>query len=312
MWHRNARPHGLRAMVVAVMSLTLIGLAGCQPHRPTVAQTPTPTATATATATAALEPTATATAALEPTASPTAPPTPTPAPPPPTWTPTPQPTATPAAACIPAPGVVPVSSAVIRTGNGATRQVSLTFDSDGGSAGNAAAYLDILRAHGIRATWFLTGQFAQANPAIVRTIRDDGHDIGNHTVDHPDLIAPPRTDAFICAELVNADRMISAVSGRTTRPYFRPPYGDYNDQVRTLAAQLGYRTINWSIDPADWDSTHTAQDIVNSILNSPNLRPGAIILMHVNSPHEAEALPIVIAGLQQRGYAIVPLSQLLT
>ncbi|HEV2238179.1 MAG TPA: polysaccharide deacetylase family protein, partial [Ktedonobacterales bacterium] len=226
--------------------------------------------------------------------------------------PAPRPTATPAAACVPAPGVVPVSAAVIRTGNTTLRQVSLTIDSDGGSPGNAAAYLTILHARGVRTTWFLTGQFAQANPALVRTIRDDGHDIGNHTVDHPDLIAPPRTDAFICAELVNADRMISAVSGRTTRPYFRPPYGDYNDQVRTLAARLGYRTIYWSIDPADWNSAHTAQDIENNILNSPNLRPGAIILMHVNSAHEAEALPIVIAGLQQRGYAIVPLSQLLT
>lgn len=145
----------------------------------------------------------------------------------------------------------------------------------------------------------------------MREIRDDGHDIGNHTVDHPDLTSPARSDAFICSELVNADRMISAASGRTTRPFFRPPYGDYNTQVRTLAARLGYRTIYWSIDPADWNSAHSAQYIEDNILNSPNLKPGAIILMHVNSAHEAEALPVVIAGLKQRGYAIVPLSQLL-
>ena len=105
--------------------------------------------------------------------------------------------------------------------------------------------------------------------------------------------------------------IISGITGRTTRPYFRPPYGDYNTQVRTLAARLGYRTITWNIDPRDWDAANTAQDIEKSVLDSSSLAPGAIILMHVNSAHEAEALPIIIAGLRQRGYTIVPLSQLL-
>lgn len=207
----------------------------------------------------------------------------------------------------------PVSSAVIFYGNTSGRRVSLTFDSDGGAPGNASAYLDILRAHGLHAAWFVTGDFAQANPGIVQRVVADGHDLGNHTVDHPDLISPPRSDAFICWELTRADQLISAAvgGGISTRPFFRPPYGDYNDQVRELAAHLGYRTIYWSIDPRDWDSTTTAQDIVNRVLDSPNLKPGAIILMHVNSPHEAQALPTVIAGLEQKGYTIVPLSQLL-
>lgn len=82
--------------------------------------------------------------------------------------------------------------------------------------------------------------------------------------------------------------------------------------MRTLAARLGYRTIYWSIDPRDWDPTTTVQDILNRVLNSSRLRSGAIILMHVNSPHEAQALPGVIAGLEQKGYSIVPLSQLLS
>ncbi|MGE5334064.1 MAG: polysaccharide deacetylase family protein [Nitrososphaerota archaeon] len=290
------------AAVALLMLLSLVGLGGCGPFGRGGASTPTPSPTLTATATATIIPTATVTATVSP-------PTPVPTP---TRRPTPRPTATPVTICLPGSGVTPVSSTVIRNGSGSRRQVSLTFDSDGGSAGNAAAYLDILRAHGIHATWFLTGQFAQANPTLVRQIRNAGHDIGNHTVDHPDLISPPRTDAFICSELVNANRLISAASGQTTRPFFRPPNGDYNTQVRTLAARLGYRTITWSIDPRDWDSANSAQDIQNSILNSPNLKPGAIILMHVNSAHEAQALGGVIAGLELRGYAIVPLSQLLS
>jgi peptidoglycan-N-acetylglucosamine deacetylase len=189
--------------------------------------------------------------------------------------------------------------------------VTLTFDSDGGSVGNAAQYLDILQQHQIRATWFLTGQFAQANPAVVRRILAQGNDIGNHTLDHPNLISPLRADSFICTELNQADERIVAADGRTSRPFFRPPYGNYNDQVRRLAAGLGYRTVYWSIDPRDWDPATTTQDILTRVLNSPNLKPGAIILMHVNSPNERFALEGVITGLQQRGYSIVPLRQLL-
>lgn len=216
-----------------------------------------------------------------------------------------------AAACAPAAGVQPTIPPTISRGPTTAMDVSLTFDSDGGSAGNATAYLDILKAHQIHATFFLTGQFAQANPAIVQRIASDGHDIGNHTADHPDLANPARTDTYVCTELTSADSIISSSAGRSTRPYFRPPYGSYNEQTQYLAAALGYRTILWNIDPRDWDSNTTAQNIIDSVLNSPNLGPGAIILMHVNSAHEAEALPSVITGLQQRGYTIVPLSQLL-
>ncbi len=189
--------------------------------------------------------------------------------------------------------------------------MSLTFDSDGGSAGNAVRYLDILREYEIHTTWFLTGSFARANPSIVQRIHEDGHDIGNHTLDHPDLILPARSDGFVCNQLVQADRVISGITGHTTRPYFRPPYGDNNTQTRTLAARLGYRTITWTIDPRDWSSATTAQDIETRVLDSSSLKPGAIILMHVNSPHEAEALETVILGLEERGYTIVPLRQLL-
>lgn len=190
-------------------------------------------------------------------------------------------------------------------------QVSLTFDSDGGSAGTATLYLSILRERHIHATFFLTGLFARAHPDLVRRILDEGHDLGDHTMDHPNLVRPPRTDTFICTELMQAERLIVAASGHTSRPFFRPPYGSYNNQVRFLAARLGYRTVYWSIDPRDWDPAATAYDIISRVLYSPNLKPGAIILMHINSPNERYALTRVITGLEQRGYAIVPLSQLL-
>ncbi|HEX8732849.1 MAG TPA: polysaccharide deacetylase family protein [Ktedonobacterales bacterium] len=294
---------------LATLLLALL-VAGCGATSTASRPTPTPQNTPTSTATAI--PTATATAI--PTATPTPRPTATPRPTPrPTATPrpTPRPTATPSTACIPAPGVQPVSSVAFGSIATSKREVSLTFDSDGGSAGNAASYLDTLGAHDLRVTWFLTGYFARANPSLVLRMLRAGDDIGNHTLDHPDLVSPPHSDSYICTELTQANSIIAGITGRTTRPYFRPPYGSYNTQVRTLAAKLGYRTILWSIDPRDWDSANTAADIERSVLDSSNLRPGAIILMHVNSAHEAEALPVIIEGLEARGYAIVPLSQLM-
>lgn len=269
----------------AVLLLTLAFLVGCGVAPRTVAPTPTalPTPTATATAT-----------------------------PLPTATPTPVPTATPRPSITCAvPGVQPVSPQVIYYGNTGKRQVSLTFDSDGGSPTNADQYLNILQSRHIYATFFLTGDFANAHPDVLRRILSDGNELGNHTMDHPDLIHPLRSNAFVCAELMQAENAIVAAGGHTSRPFFRPPYGNYNDQVRELAAGLGYRTVYWSIDPRDWDPATTTQDIINRVLNAPGLRPGAIILMHVNSPNERYALNSVITGLEQRGYAIVPLSQLL-
>lgn len=227
-----------------------------------------------------------------------------------TATPTPHPPVRRDTACVPAPGIQPVSSAVVFTGDMSKMWVSLTFDSDGGSAGNAYAYLNILRIHHIHATFFLTGDFAQANSAVVQRIIADGHDLGNHTVDHPNLTNPTRSDEYVCWELTHADRMIVDAGGRTSRPFFRPPYGDYSEQVRKLAAGLGYRTIYWTVDPRDWDPATSTQDIINRVVYSPKLKSGAIILMHINSPHEAQALDAVINGLQSRGYAIDPLSQL--
>jgi peptidoglycan-N-acetylglucosamine deacetylase len=306
------------AMAVRRYALTLLGLlaldvlASCG-----TGGTPAPTPTGTAVARVTAVPTATATASQAPaTVVPTPVPTrPAPtAPPRPTPTPSRAPTATPASVCVPPPGVAPVSSSLVVFGNTSARQVALTFDAGGEDGVRATQILDTLQTHGLHVTFFLTGDWARAHPDLVRRLVADGHEIGNHTVDHPDLTQDAsgqvRSDQFICNELVQADGIISGMSGRSTRPFFRPPYGAYNEQVRTLAARLGYRTIYWSIDPRDWDPATTAQDILNRVLTSPNLKPGAIILEHAGGPNTPAALDALIDGLQQRGYSIVPLSAL--
>src|SRR5690348_13064440 len=212
-WRRPRRVAMLALMIVTLVAAGCGVQPGGEPRTSIPEATPSPIWT----------PTATATPAPSPTATPSPRPTPTPTSPPPA----------PPRVCVPAPGVRPVSPTVIVHGNTSRMQVSLTFDSDGGDIGHAMAYLDILRARGIHATFFLTGDFAAAHPDVVRRILADGNEIGNHTMDHPDLIHPLRSDSFICSELVRADQRIAAADGHTSRPFFRPPWGNYNDQVRS-------------------------------------------------------------------------------
>lgn len=218
---------------------------------------------------------------------------------------------TPTSACIAPPGISPVSSQLIVYGASSRKQVSLTFDAGGEDGARAASLLDTLDSYNIKSTWFIEGEWGQIHRSTVQRVVADQHELGNHTVDHPDLTNPARSDEYICYELGLTEQIVQEISGQTTRPFFRPPYGAYNTQVLNDAAKLGFRSVYWSIDPVDWDPNTTADQIVSRILNSPNLKNGAIILMHAGSLHEPEALPRVIAGLQAKGYGIVPLSQLI-
>jgi peptidoglycan-N-acetylglucosamine deacetylase len=218
---------------------------------------------------------------------------------------------TPTSTCIAPPGVSPVSSQLIVYGNSARKQVALTFDAGGEDGVRASSLLNTLAANNVKSTWFIEGEWGQSHRAIVQQVVTNGHELGNHTVNHPDLTSPARSDEYICYQLGMTEQLVQEMSGRSTRPFFRPPYGAYNAQVLTDAAKLGFRSVYWSIDPVDWDPNVTADQIVSRVLNSPNLKNGAIILMHAGSLHEPEALPRVIAGLKAKGYGMVMLSQLI-
>ena len=208
------------------------------------------------------------------------------------------------------PGVAPIAPKVITAGTSGRKEVALTFDA-GGAEGQPFSLLDTLKSKGsIPATFFFTAEWAQSHQAVVDRVKADGHRIGNHTTDHADLVTPARTDTFICYQLGLANQIIADRAGISgTRPYFRPPNGSYNTQVVNDAAGIGYNTVLWSIDTIDWNDATTADAIYNKVV--ANLGPGKIILMHVGSLHEPEALPRVIDYIKGQGYNIVTLDQLL-
>ena len=132
-----------------------------------------------------------------------------------------------------------------------------------------------------------------------------GHEIGNHTYSHPHLnnLSP----AAIRQELERNHNNIKAITG--TDPFlFRPPFGEYSNKVIEVAQELGYYTIQWSIDSLDWKDV-SAQFIVDRILSQAG--PGEIVLMHNNGKHTAEALAHFLPELKARGCEIVPISELI-
>lgn len=196
---------------------------------------------------------------------------------------------------------------VYRCNRQAKKTVSLTFD-DGPHPKLTPMILDILKEYGVHATFFLIGENAERYPALVNRIRDEEHEIGNHTYSH--LQATKADRARIEEDLLRCESVIGGISD--IRPkVFRPPCGECDPVLGSLCESLGYRVVLWSIDTRDWSHLPSDQ-IVDAVLK--NVKDGDIILMHdyigQNSP-TPEALKKMIPALIARGYEFLPVSELL-
>ena len=113
----------------------------------------------------------------------------------------------------------------------------------------------------------------------------------------------------MCNELTKVTDKVKKLTG-TTMCLFRPPYGDYDNNLIIQAKNCGYYTIQWNVDSLDWKN-YGVDSIVNTVLNHKDLKNGSIILMHNGAKYTAQALPKVIEGLKEKGYEIVPISKLI-
>ena len=195
----------------------------------------------------------------------------------------------------------------VAQGDPNTGVIALTFDAGTEGGGAAPEILQILRDHELHVTFFLSGHWVDHNPELAQQIVADGHEIANHSYDHPDLTH--LTDDQIVWELDYTDQVVSDVMGDHTRPYFRPPFGSRNKRVLDVAAASGFRSIYWSIDSGDWLPRATPAGVADKILRYAE--PGDIVVEHVGSEASAEALPIVVDELTQRGLRIGTVSQVL-
>jgi cellulose synthase/poly-beta-1,6-N-acetylglucosamine synthase-like glycosyltransferase/peptidoglycan/xylan/chitin deacetylase (PgdA/CDA1 family)/spore germination protein YaaH len=211
------------------------------------------------------------------------------------------------------------ASFVIRRGGEIPGKIALTFD-DGPSAEWTPKILDILKEKGVHATFFIIGENGAANPRLIQRILAEGHEIGNHTFTHPNLGDTPDSVAGI--ELNATQRLIEALTGRSTR-LFRPPYfGDAEPSTAQeiapmqVAERLGYLTVGLKVDPDDW--LQPAPDVIVSRVLAQATNPdpekaGQIVLLHDGGGDRSRttiALPQIIDALRARGLDFVPVAEL--
>lgn len=182
--------------------------------------------------------------------------------------------------------------------------LSISFDASWG-AEKTIPILDILDKYNVKTTFFLVGSWVDKYPEMLKEIVSRGHEIGNHSDSHPHM--SQLTEDNIRKELRMMSDKVEKLTG--VRPtLFRPPYGDYNNRVISVARQEGYEAVQWSIDSLDWKDRGTA-DIIKQC--TYRVEPGDIVLFHNDSNDIVNALPTVIEHYQQLGYTIIPVSQIL-
>ncbi|WP_034549589.1 LysM peptidoglycan-binding domain-containing protein [Carnobacterium funditum] len=204
--------------------------------------------------------------------------------------------------------VTAASSSYITKGNTSAKTVALTFD-DGSDGKNITKILQTLKSNNIKATFFITGKAAENHPLWIKSIVTNGHDVGNHSYSHPDFTKISATQIKI--ELDKAEAAIKKASGKTTKPYFRAPFGAVNNTMLQAVGNAGYsKTIGWTIDTVDWKGVSSSA-ITTKVVN--NATPGMIILMHVGEGATGTpgSLQSMITQLKAKGYQFVTISQML-
>jgi peptidoglycan/xylan/chitin deacetylase (PgdA/CDA1 family) len=185
------------------------------------------------------------------------------------------------------------------------KTVVLTLDAGGDSLG-AWSIMRTLQRKRVVATFFLTGRWVNANPGLARYI-GRRYPVANHTYSH--LPMTRLSDSAVVHQITAGAQAIRRRTRRDPRPLFRFPYGDSNSHVVAIANRLGYISIRWTVDTLGWMGA--AHQSVSGAIERvvENLRPGAIILMHVGSAGDVDrstidshALPGVIDAVRRHGY----------
>ncbi|HJT36210.1 MAG TPA: polysaccharide deacetylase family protein [Pirellulales bacterium] len=181
------------------------------------------------------------------------------------------------------------------SGPSSSRQVCLTFD-DGPGRAYTPRVLDMLRAHAVRATFFLLGKNAAAHPHLVRRIAAEGHAIANHTFSH--FPAEQVSARQFFEETVQTRRLLEELVGRPPR-LLRPPFGKLTVGKLSHSWRAMHTVVLWNNDPKDFASQSAQQ--VRDWFDEHPLAGGQIVLLHGYCPYLVKVLPDVIADARRRG-----------
>lgn len=179
--------------------------------------------------------------------------------------------------------------------------IALTFD-DGPRRTLTPQILDTLKRHNARATFFVLGRFVGGNEDMLQRMHREGHEIGNHTWNHPDLTKIPLDQ--VQAEIQSTQDAVMR-AGVPPPELFRPPYGATNEAV---LAHIPLTVVRWNIDPEDWNSQKRAHMLEHMAAQA---RPGSVVVMHDTEQITADKLEELILQLSAKNYKLVPVSEAL-
>lgn len=194
-------------------------------------------------------------------------------------------------------------------------EVALTFDA-GADTGYAADILDLLRDYGIKATFGMTGVWAEQHPDLILRMVNEGHQLMNHTYDHASFTgastgAEPQTYDSMLSQLNRTEQIVWDIAGYEMKPYVRPPYGDIGPMTSGFLVDAGYYiNVMWTCDSYGWKGWDGAEIVAHC---TTDIGPGEIILLHVgaSAPGDFESLPGMIDVFGQAGYSFVTIEQML-
>lgn len=184
--------------------------------------------------------------------------------------------------------------------------VALSFDAAWGND-DTQEILDILERQDIKVTFFMTGGWVEAYPEDVKRIYEAGHELGNHSENH--LHMSDLSMSEIEEEIMLVHNRVKELTGYDMC-VFRPPYGDYDNDVITGVENCGYYAIQWDVDSLDWKD-YGVDSIIQTVTCHENLGCGSIILCHNGAKYTADALEEMIITLKEQGYSFVKMSDLI-
>jgi len=184
------------------------------------------------------------------------------------------------------------------------KKIAISFDAAWGNE-DTEQLISILKRFNAKATFFVVGEWVDKFPNSVKALADAGHDIENHSDTHPHMPKLSHTDMI--KEINDCNNKIQNITKR--RPQlFRPPYGDYDNNLIKAVSEQGMFCIQWDVDSLDWKNK-TAFEIENKVVGKVN--DGSVVLFHNAAKNTPEALPDILEKLTQKGYEFVTVSELI-
>ena len=194
---------------------------------------------------------------------------------------------------------------VLAIGSENSKNIYITFDL-GYEAGYTENILDTLKSNGVKATFFITAHYLNTNTDLVKRMIEEGHIVGNHTVNHK--VLPDISEAEIEKEIMDLHTILYEKTGYEMK-YVRPPKGEYSEYVLKKCNELGYKTVMWSFAYDDWDENKQGRTEYGKEKILSNLHNGEIMLLHGTSKDNMEILDECIKEIKKEGYTIKSLDE---